>query len=101
MTTPWRMRTHPDGPHGVTVITAGAQAVVDRAGTDLAAITAQHSMGEQGQTDAEDRALNLEGWESGGWFMSVWPSGDAAQPVLWVITDHGHAVTTVLLPDEY
>lgn len=99
--TPWRARNYPAGPPAQYLITPAAQEVCTRAGTDLAAVFAAHAMGDPGRCDVEDRALNVDGWESGGWYMGVWDTGDPDQPTLWLITEPGHGVVTALLPDDY
>jgi hypothetical protein len=48
------------------------------------------------ELSAEDRAVNGDG---SGWCMSSYRTDDGDP--LWIITEHDHSVTTVLLSEEY
>jgi hypothetical protein len=92
-------------PLGRVVITPNAQLALDRVGLSIDAVIDRHARGDWGRVDATDRAANDRATASpDGMILSCYelPSatGDATVE-LWVITDPGREVTTVLTPDEY
>jgi hypothetical protein len=107
---------------GRIAVTAGAVAALAEAGLEPAALVARHAAGDWGRagraceievTDAElrrgpletsdDGKLNLIAARTGhGRVMSVFDVLNGG--TIWVITDlagGGHAITTVLLPEDY
>ena len=67
-------------------------------GVDMAPLVRRHLEMDWGDVCAEDKAANDQSIrESGGAHSSYkTPHGD-----VWIITDAGGEVTTILLPDEY
>ena len=64
----------------------------------------RHVSGDWGDVDDEDRATNEAGKDTGGMLMSVWPIPEPfrdGERKLWIITDPGHEVTTILFPSDY
>jgi hypothetical protein len=99
---------HPDALHsltvrmpkfnlGQTVITANANAVLTR--EDVRSALLLHSRGDWGDICPEDRKVNERGVLNQGMILSSYQSAKGVK--FWVITDPGHEVTTVLLPDDY
>jgi hypothetical protein len=82
---------------GRMVITSNAQAVLtpDEAHQALW----RHSRGDWGNVCPEDALTNERGVRDQGMILSSYESVQGA--TFWVITDPGHEVTTVLLPEDY
>lgn len=64
-------------------------------------IIARHFMGDWGDVDEHDRQVNDTNKDSEGRVMSVFTDILPESRPLWVITDAGHNVTTILLPEDY
>lgn len=78
-------------------VTPGAAATVPL--PEMLAALARHVTGDWGQLDAHDREVNERALAGGGRLCSVYQTQSGQR--YWVITDAGHQVTTVLLPEEY
>jgi hypothetical protein len=81
---------------GQIVITANAQATLDQA--DVQKGLARHAAGDWGEVCPEDAASNDHGSKRGGMILSAYRS---REELFWIITDAGHGVTTVLMPEDY
>jgi hypothetical protein len=68
--------------------------------SDIQSALSRHAQCEWGEMDEEDRRTNDRSLMTGGGVMSVHVGGTDRER-FYVITDPGHAVTTVLLPGEY
>lgn len=79
---------------GTVVATPGAFS----SGVDFHPLILRHLSFDWGDMPAEDVESNTKSLEDGGMIMSAYTVNNI---VLWIITDPGHAVTTVLLPSEY
>lgn len=82
---------------GQMVITANAQAVLTP--EDVSMALARHSKCDWGEVCAEDAKVNERGVLEQGIILSAYQSAKGVK--FWVITDPGHEVTTVLLPEDY
>ena len=83
---------------GATVATSGALDLLDHAGVNASDYLARHQCGDFGSICAEDAQSNLDAIAHGLRVFSVYDIGKAR---LWVITEAGRSVTTLLLPSEY
>jgi hypothetical protein len=79
------------------VITPGIESLID-SGTDIAPFIARHLEHDWGDMCASDKALNDEALLTRDRLHSAYTAGETP---IWVITDAGWEVTTVLLPGEY
>ena len=82
---------------GQTVITANAQAVLTQEDVNMA--LTRHSRCDWGDVCADDAKVNERGVLEQGMILSSYLSAKGVK--FWVITDPGHEVTTVLLPEDY
>jgi len=82
---------------GQTVITANAQSVLTP--EEVNAALMRHARCDWGEVCAEDRKVNERGVLEQGMILSAYQSAKGVK--FWVITDPGHEVTTVLLPEDY
>lgn len=82
---------------GQMVITSNAQAVLTP--EDVGTALTRHSQCDWGDVCAEDRQVNERGVLEQGMILSAYQSAKGEK--FWVITDPGHEVTTVLLPEDY
>ncbi len=89
------------------VVTDGAEWAVSSAGKTPAEFFSRHFAGNWGNMPGEDIARNEDALADKGMLMSeYWLVSAPGQPIrkpvkIWVITDPGWAVTTLLLPSEY
>jgi len=81
---------------GQLVITANARTRLDP--VDVQQGLSRHAAGDWGEVCPEDAASNDHGAKHGGTILSVYRSRGER---FWIITDAGHAVTTVLMPGDY
>jgi hypothetical protein len=65
----------------------------------MSAALARHSRGDLGDICEEERQVNERGVVEQGMILSAYHSARGVK--FWVITDPGHEVTTVLLPEDY
>lgn len=85
---------------GVVVITSGAEAAFKKTEQDPWNFIWRHVVGDWGDMppdDKEDNDRNLKTKDSG--FMSSYKLKDETR--IWIITDAGREVTTILLPENY
>ncbi|MEO6035410.1 MAG: hypothetical protein ABIQ35_09165 [Verrucomicrobiota bacterium] len=82
---------------GRIVITSNADALLPP--EDVKTGLLRHQRCDWGDVCAEDRKVNERGVLEQGMILSVYQSGNGVK--FWIITDPGHEVTTVLLPDDY
>lgn len=68
--------------------------------SDIVSALSRHAQCEWGEMGEEDRRTNDRALMTGGGVMSVHSGGENRER-FYVITDPGHAVTTILLPCEY
>lgn len=59
----------------------------------------RHFSGDWGEIPDEDRPINEESLTTKGMILSAYTTRKGDK--IWVITDPGHEVTTILLPSEY
>jgi len=64
----------------------------------LVALLDRHRMGDWGELDAHDKRVNDDALSIRGRLLSVYLYNGKR---VWIITDDGWEVTTVLLPEEY
>jgi hypothetical protein len=84
---------------GRMVATPGALAVLKQ-NTQLATEFIQrHVQGDWGELCDEDKQANDEALKEGLRLLSSYRLNDGTK--IWVITEAGRSVTTVLLPEEY
>jgi hypothetical protein len=85
-------------PVGQVVATPGAVEAMERLCVSPAALLRRHMAGDWGDIDPDDRGLNEAAVADGTRILSVY--GTADDP-LWVITEAGRSVTTILCPEDY
>jgi hypothetical protein len=81
-------------PMGQIVITPKAQAL----GIDMAPLLRRYLTYDWGDMPDEDVDHNNESVRCNGGVMGAYKVDGN---VIWIITDNGHEVTTILTPDEY
>lgn len=81
---------------GKVVITTGAMEVLDQG--KIQDLIWKHANLDFGDTPPQDVQMNMEAIETKDRIMSSYKIG---KEKIWVITDAGHEVTTILLPEEY
>ena len=84
---------------GQIVATPGALGTLERAEHLPAEFLLRHKSGDWGERDPDDLQVNEEALLSRGRIVSVYQT--RLQDSLWLITDAGWEVTTLLLPEEY
>lgn len=89
---------------GQLVATPGALEALEQAGQAPAEFVLRHVVGDWGEVDDEDKALNDQSVQDGSRILSAYRTTLGVK--LWVITeaagdDGKRAATTILLPDEY
>lgn len=84
---------------GQIVATPAALEVLAETGETVEEFVGRHARLEQGNLGDDDHALNAESVKSKGLILSSFNTKN--DKMVWVITDPGHAVTTVLLPSDY
>jgi len=82
---------------GQMVITANANAELTHEEVKTALM--RHSRCDWGDVCDEDKKVNERGVRDQGMILSSYQSAKGVK--FWVITDPGHEVTTVLLPEDY
>ncbi len=82
---------------GQIVITSNAQSVLTPEDINMA--LTRHSRCDWGEVCAEDAKVNERGVRDQGMILSAYQSAKGVK--FWVITDPGHEVTTLLLPEDY
>ena len=86
-------------PLGRTVATPGALAAMLQAGENPLQFLAQHSRGDWGDLEPEDRRENELSLRKGFRLLSEYRTRLGER--LWVITEADRSATTILLPSEY
>jgi hypothetical protein len=91
-------------PLGQLVATPGALEALSESGQTPGFFLARHAVGDWGEVDEEDWALNDQGLKDGSRILSAYRTLKGKK--LWIITeaaddDGQRAGTTLLLPDEY
>lgn len=81
------------------VMTPGAEKALKEANQEASEFLKRHFEGDWGDIDKDDAKANNESVKSGGMILSSYKTKKGEK--IWVITDPGHEVTTVLLPEEY
>jgi len=84
---------------GRTVMTRGVQAHVVSGRLDPTPFLRRHHRGDWGDLCDSDKRANDQGVRSGGRLMSSYKVNESL--TLWIITEWGRSVTTLLLPSEY
>lgn len=84
---------------GQIVATPAALQVLEKNGQAASDFIERHHNREQGELGDEDHQANDESVKGKGQILSVFKAKDETK--VWVITDPGHEVTTVLLPADY
>lgn len=82
---------------GRMVITSNANAIL--APEEVRLALWRHSRGDWGDVCTEDAKMNEQRIPEKGMILSAYQSAKGEK--FWVITDPGHEVTTVLLPEDY
>lgn len=83
---------------GLIVMTQGAAALIHDNNIDVAGLINRHANCDWGDVCEDDKKTNDYNCLRNGMVLSCYGEKDKR---LWVITDAGHAVTTLLLPEEY
>lgn len=92
-----KMRFRP----GRILATAAADRAMRESNIDPVSLIALHCLGEWGDLDKHDVKVNEQALRDKGRVMSVYFKNLFDIPTLWVITDGGHEVTTIMLPEDY
>jgi len=79
------------------VATANAADTIDQC--EIAAALERHFCGDWGDVSLEDKAENDASVKSDGLVLSVHHTLEGVE--FWIITDAGHELTTVLMPEDY
>jgi hypothetical protein len=82
---------------GQIVITSNADSVLTS--EDVSAALRRHAFGDWGMVCAEDWRTNDQRCREKGMVLSSYDSAKGTR--FWVISDPGHEVTTLLLPEDY
>ncbi|MEO7677456.1 MAG: hypothetical protein ABIV39_11905 [Verrucomicrobiota bacterium] len=82
---------------GQIVITTNADTVLPP--EEVRTALTRHRRCDWGDVCAEDRKVNERGVLEQGMILSSYQTSNGVK--FWIITDPGHEVTTVLLPDDY
>jgi hypothetical protein len=80
-------------------MTHGARKAIEETGDNPEKFLDRHFSEDFGESPPEDLEINRQGAKTGGMVMSIYSLSDGR--TIWVITDDGHEVTTILLPSEY
>lgn len=89
---------------GRVVATPGALRLLAEVGRHPFELLARHVTGDPGDIDGEDKQANEAAIRYGGRIVSSYMVGRTAQETgwkVWIITEAGRHVTTLLLPEEY
>jgi hypothetical protein len=96
--------TGPKFPLGQIAATPGALEALEQSGQTPGFFHAGHVVGDWGEVDEEDWAMNDQALVDGSRLLSVYrtPRGVRLYVITEVEDDGGHrAATTILLPEEY
>ena len=84
---------------GRIVATPGALAALEASGEAPLGYLARHIAGDWGVVDEHDRCENELSLSHGFRLLSAYILNSGTK--IWIITEAGRSVTTVLLPEEY
>ena len=84
---------------GQVAATPAALETLKESGQTAAEWLSRHALLEQGNLSDDDHAANAESAQNKGLILSSFSTKKGED--VWVITDPGHEVTTVLLPSDY
>jgi hypothetical protein len=105
-TAPFTLKRRAKFNLGTIVITQGADQLLRQLSVEPESLIIRHMTGDWGDVCAEDAAQNerYSKPEVKGMILSSYEFTEL-NPLhnnkIWVITDAGHEVTTILMPDEY
>lgn len=83
---------------GQIVMTQGAAALIHDEQLNVSELVMRHASGDWGEVCEDDKKTNDYNCLRNGMVLSCYGEGEKR---VWVITDAGHATTTLLRPDEY
>lgn len=83
---------------GRLLMTPGASETMKAVGVDPSVLLRRHVTGDDGDLDADDKAMNKSAIQHGD---RVFSSYKTAEGKVWVITEADRSATTILLPSEY
>jgi hypothetical protein len=89
----------PRFPMGRTVITPGAEAILEKVGISGVTLLARHIHGDWGDLRVEDQTANELALLTGRRLLSSY--GLPGNGKVWIITEADRSATTILLPDDY
>ena len=84
---------------GQIVATPNALRALDEVGDDPSTYIFRHASGDWGALDEHDRAVNDRAIQQGQRLLSAYDLSDGTR--IWIITEAGRHVTTILLPSDY
>ena len=99
MTTKQPTTFKPRFPLGQVVATPGAIDALNAAGLHASTFLDRHITGDWSELPKEDRQSNEDALKYGSRIFSSYKLPDGSK--LWIITEAGRSVTTLLLPNEY
>lgn len=85
---------------GTVAITPGAEDLLKQEGMHPLQILQRHVCGDWDQMDAHDRESNWRAAGKRGYVLSSFCL-PATSKTIWIITEPGHTMTTILLPSEH
>lgn len=80
-------------------MTEGAREAFETTGDNPEKFLDRHFSEDFGESPPEDLEINRQGARTGGMVMSIYSLSNGER--IYIITDDGHEVTTILLPEEY
>ncbi len=91
---------------GQVVATPGALRVLEEIGVTPLSLICRHQCGDWGDLEDQDRWINNSALINSGRLFSAYDltrqgTSEPCTERIWVITEAGRAVTTLLLPSEY
>lgn len=89
----------PRFPMGRTVITPGAEAILEEVGISGVTLLARHIHGDWGDLRVEDQTANELALLTGRRLLSSYDLPGNGK--VWIITEADRSATTILLPDDY
>lgn len=84
---------------GIVGMTAGVEALVRSGQLEPLEYLFRHLHGDWGDISEEDRQTNADALIHGNRILSSYQISDEIR--LWIITEAGRSITTLLLPEEY
>ena len=83
-------------PHTITATPAAVEAIDKDTAAEL---LFRHLVGDWGDVDDHDHKVNEQALANNERIMSVYKSDE--HPTIWIITERGHEITTILTPNDY